>query len=538
MSSSTAPPASAAAAASSAAVANTTTASRNRHASVDALSEMDEGDDILVDQQTLDRHDRASASPSAQPPSNGNTAASVLVQPSMQSPRSTTTTTRASPYESVKWNKSPRYSPYPLSTSPDSRTTTTTTSTLVGRQYDPMLRASAPIDIHRSHQYRNQPSQYQYGHHQPMIAHHRPIAPQHRHHLSTETDADSIGYLSPGMSSSATLSHLSNSTNSATILTASRLPHPPLHVPNSNHLTMLTDLRHSPLLLSLGYPHRSVPAPSVSSSSETSDEDELEEDELIEQDQEDEPEGIRFNQVGSYSPRTPAYLTSSLPSPRVMHAPSSSIPKSSTATGLTLPPISSLGVGFGGSPLLPPPKKSNNHHHHHHHTSMSLSPFRNPITLPTETGGTYTVEPLPVIVGPQPNRDSTWRWKYYDKVSSMRHTLSDRLFHSDPAKVSSSSSSITRTAPHPSQPANNMNIASSVRKEESDDEELPFSDGPSPIPSPRVRNNAALQESSSRGVLERIGLLGGASGGKKQFFATPAKYSDYTGVLSSANDAL
>jgi hypothetical protein len=131
----------------------------------------------------------------------------------------------------------------------------------------------------------------------------------------------------------------------------------------------------------------------------------------------------------------------------------------------------------------------------------------------------------------------------------MRHTLSDRLFHSDPAKVSSStSSSINRTAPNAApgrhETSTNNSNAMSTRKEESDDEDMPFSDGPSPIPSPRVRTSGLLPH-ENRGVLERIGLFGGgaaaagAGGGKKQFFATPAKYSDYTSpVATSAHDAL
>jgi hypothetical protein len=127
----------------------------------------------------------------------------------------------------------------------------------------------------------------------------------------------------------------------------------------------------------------------------------------------------------------------------------------------------------------------------------------------------------------------------------MRHTLSDRLFHSDPAKVSSStSSSINRTAPSAPgrhETSSNSN-AMTTRKEESDDEDMPFSDGPSPIPSPRVRTSGLLPH-ENRGVLERIGLFGGgaagAGGGKKQFFATPAKYSDYTSpVATSVHDAL
>jgi len=61
----------------------------------------------------------------------------------------------------------------------------------------------------------------------------------------------------------------------------------------------------------------------------------------------------------------------------------------------------------------------------------SKSPYNQPITIPTQSGGTYTFKPLPVIVGPLPRRDSTWRFNYYDKVSNVRQTLGNKLYHHD-----------------------------------------------------------------------------------------------------------
>jgi hypothetical protein len=111
-----------------------------------------------------------------------------------------------------------------------------------------------------------------------------------------------------------------------------------------------------------------------------------------------------------------------------------------------------------------------------------------------------------VILGPQPNRDSSWRWSYYDKVSSIRHTLSDKLYHKDPAKPTVSTTSTSR----------NFDRAD----DESDEEDGPLSDAPSPSPSPDVKSTRL-----DGTVLDSLtGLWVGS--GKKQFFATPTTYSD------------
>lgn len=328
-----------------------------------------------------------------------------------------------------------RYAPYPVPNTPPIQRPNP-----AQRHFDTQSRPSAPIEINRLHQ------------------HH------HRSNLSMETDNESLYMHSPGTSSPFS--------------TSPQLP--PVHAQAAPNLTRSGTLA--------GYPFLSVPAPSVGSS-DTS-EDELEDD-----DDESEPYGhthleIPFNGPRDYSLRTPVHQPSSLPSPRVMHAPSSSIP-----TG-GLPPISTIGVGIGPNGMFSPPTKS----------TPCVSPGRNPITLPTTTGGTYTFEPLPVILGPQPNRDSSWRWSYYDKVSSIRHTLSDKLYHKDPAKPTASTTS----------PSRNFDRAD----DESDEEDGPLSDAPSPSPSPDMKS-ARLEG----GVLNSLTDLWVGSG-KKQFFATPTTYSD------------
>jgi hypothetical protein len=171
-------------------------------------------------------------------------------------------------------------------------------------------------------------------------------------------------------------------------------------------------------------------------------------------------------------PRTPSHLPSSLPSPRVFHASSS-------------------------------------------------SPSRGPInlTFSTESNGTHKFEPLPSlpsILGPQlANPDSSWRWNYYDKVSSLRKTLENTLYHNDKG--------------------------SNANGDEEDESDA------SPGPSPRGFGVVDLDESSPRmrntkmetGVLDRFDRLGlfprvgsgvagagaGAGvGGRKQFFVTPTAY--------------
>lgn len=244
-----------------------------------------------------------------------------------------------------------------------------------------------------------------------------------------------------------------------------------------------------------GFPRQSVPAPSVASSEDTS-EDEL--------DDEDEARsdllGYRMmHDVRDYSPRTPSHMPSSLPSPRVMHAPSTSIPSGG------LPPISTLGLGVHGSSFSPLP---------HTKTLPQLSPFRTPITLPTDSGKTFTIEPLPIITGPQPARDSSWRWNYYDKVSSMRQTLSGKLYAHDPVKSSSTVPSHMR------------------RADDSDEEdELLSEEGPSPISSPLFRHTRLDSSSSTGGsMFDRLGGLFTGSGGtgKKQLFASSTANGDKT----------
>lgn len=91
-------------------------------------------------------------------------------------------------------------------------------------------------------------------------------------------------------------------------------------------------------------------------------------------------------------------------------------------------------------------------------------------------------------------------------MSSIRHTL-NKLHHQDPTKNTSTSRNFDRA------------------DEESDEEDGVLSDAPSPSPSPNVKS-ARLEEG---GVLDRLtGLWVG--GGKKQFFATPATYSDFSKV--------
>jgi hypothetical protein len=91
-------------------------------------------------------------------------------------------------------------------------------------------------------------------------------------------------------------------------------------------------------------------------------------------------------------------------------------------------------------------------------------------------------------------------------VSSIRHTLSDKLYHKDPTKPTSTSRSFDRA------------------DDESDEEDGVLSDAPSPSPSPNVKSTRL-----EVGVLDRLnGLFVG--GGKKQFFATPNAYSDFSKV--------
>lgn len=326
-----------------------------------------------------------------------------------------------------------RYAPYPVPKTPPY--SAQRQSLTLQRHFDPLSRPSAPIDIHRPH----------------------------RSTLSMETDTESLYFHSPGTFFLSR--HFLASTPASY----------PTHQRRLNTDSLLT-----------GYPSLSVPAPSVDSS-DTSD-DELEENDF---DGYGHTLDVPFNAGGGpprdYSLRTPVHLPSSLPSPRVMHAPSSSIP-----TG-GLPPISTIGVGIGPNGSFSPPTKA----------IPYASPARNPITLPTTTGGTYTFEPLPVILGPQPNRDSSWRWNYYDKVSSMRHTLSDKLYHKEPTKP-------TMTL--------NRNF-----DDESEEEDGVLSDAPSASPSPNVKP-ARLEEG---GVLDRLGGLF-VGGGKKQFFATPTTYSAFS----------
>jgi hypothetical protein len=172
----------------------------------------------------------------------------------------------------------------------------------------------------------------------------------------------------------------------------------------------------------------------------------------------------RLDRPRDFSPTTPALVPSTIPSPRVIHP---------STSPFALPPISTLGPSspsnFVSSPLTKP----------------APSPYNRPITLPTQSGGTYTFKPLPVIVGPLPRRDSTWRFNYYDKVSNVRQTLANKLYHHD----SSSSSYRTR-----------------VENDEESDGDSVSEDGIST--SPHVR---------SRDILTGFG---GLFGGKKQLFAS------------------
>lgn len=279
---------------------------------------------------------------------------------------------------------------------------------------------------------------------------------------------------------------------------------PHQHQHHRSNLSVETDTESLLLHSSPGhYPSLSVPAPSVDGDSSDSSEDELEEDNEFDEYGSNTLEVPFSHQHGphrDYSLRTPVHLPSSLPSPRVMHAPSSSIP-----TG-GLPPISTIGVGIGPNGSFSPPTKA----HSSVSPYLSSSPARHPITLPTTTGGTYTFEPLPVLLGPQPNRDSSWRWNYYDKVSSMRHTLSDKLYHKEPTKSSA--------AVHVSSNRRSYDRAD----DESDEEDGVLSDALSASPSPTVQPVRL-----DGGVLDRLGGLF-VGGGKKQFFATPATYSDFS----------
>lgn len=91
-------------------------------------------------------------------------------------------------------------------------------------------------------------------------------------------------------------------------------------------------------------------------------------------------------------------------------------------------------------------------------------------------------------------------------MSSIRHTLSDKLHHHDPTKNSATSRNFDRA------------------DDESDEEDGVLSDAPSPSPSPDVKSTRL-----EGGVLDRLtGLWVG--GGKKQFFVTPTTYSDFSKV--------
>ena len=346
---------------------------------------------------------------------------------------------RASPvhshFKSLTVTKSPvtLYAPYPVPNTPPIQRPSP-----AQRHFDPTGRASAPIEIHRPNQL------------------------HHRSHLSTETDTESLYVHSPG-----------------TFLPFSASPQ--LHAPTAPKLTRSGTLT--------GYPSLSVPAPS-DGSSDTSEE------ELEENDYDGSEDGhhldIPFNGPRDYSLRTPVHLPSSLPSPRVMHAPSSSIP-----TG-GLPPISTIGVGIGPNGSFSPPTKP----------MPYPSPVRNPITLPTTTGGTYTFGPLPVILEPIPSRDSSWRWSHHNRVSSIRHTLSDKLYHKDPIRPTATPTSPTRSFDR--------------ADDESDEEDGVLSDALSTSPSPKVTSSRL-----GGGVLDTLNVLW-TGGGKKQFFATPATYSDFS----------
>lgn len=290
----------------------------------------------------------------------------------------------------------------------------------------PVLRRSAPIDIYR-HQ-------------------------NHPHPLAgpMETDQESLYYPSPGMSSSRLVPRVDC------------LDCPPQEEPR---LTAVTGREYQRL---------SVPAPSPmsdaysnSSSSEDEDQDEGE----IEGEDEVEDDDIR--ETSAPLPRTPLHLPSSLPSPRVIHA-------SSTSP-------------------------------YRYASRASTSPYRGPIVLPTESGGTHTFEPLPAILGPQPNRDSSWRWNYYDKVSSLRKTLENTLYHND-----SNSNRNRNTNPN------------SNGNGDRDEDESDASPGPSPRGlgvdldenSPRMRNTKMEEP----GVLDRFDRLGLFPRARKQFFVTPTAY--------------
>lgn len=367
----------------------TSTAMLSRKDNIDAAS--DDEEVVAAQAPMLDRHSS---------PTHGQ--AITLAQP-LASPRT-------------------RYAPYPVSHSVDSTAPNVAKKLPSQRHFDPLIRASVPIDFH----------------HQPDHEHQDPLA------MDTDQE-DSYGYPSP---------------NGTLYAYASRQPRPP------HHQRLTTTRIVAPRT---AYPRQSLaPSMSSSSSSETSedDEDELEE-------EEDDIDADVLLRPREFSPRTPALIPSNIPSPRVFQ-PSTS-PNS-------LPPISTLGPSspsnYVSSPLPKP----------------APSPYNLPITIPTQSGGTYTFKPLPVIVGPLPRRDSTWRFNYYDKVSNVRQTLGNKLHHDG-----SSSSDLYRTPRH----------QHPVHDDESDGDSA-SEDGIAA--SPAVRSSTV-----AGGILSGLGGLFG--GGKKQLFS-------------------
>ncbi|KAG8773392.1 hypothetical protein FRC15_002038 [Serendipita sp. 397] len=463
-------------------------AASRRNQSVDAQSDYDEEEED-EEEEALDRYQPPpTATPSSRQAHTGSWSQvpypGVVVprsveraSPEMKSKRSVSvSSTRGAPHQPsprlAKESMSPRFSPYPTpsSTLPlrarrthhhaysssFERPSQYVTPAQYSQPQSSPYRSSAPIDIYHRHRtpvMQSTPGGYRRHHH-------------HRSRLSVETDSD-YGLPSPG------------------------------------------------------YPRQSVPAPSEASSS-TSEEELEEEDEDEEmmigdhgyvhpaaqhddrrRRHHDDRQGDHEAYIHSrdYSPRTPSQMPHSLPSPRVMHAPSSSVP---SAGGL--PPISSLGVGLGGAGSFSPKPKPL--------PPLSLSPLRNSITLPHESSaGSYMLDPISLT----PARDSLWRWNYHDRVSSIRHTLSDKLYHNSGDGNNDDDNRHRRDASRDNQRRR--------RGEDSEEEEVLSDGGLSPIASPFFRSSriegVGNGTNASGGFLERIGgffTSGGA--GKKQLFAT------------------
>ncbi|KAG8813059.1 hypothetical protein FRC17_001692 [Serendipita sp. 399] len=488
-------------------------AASRRNQSVDAQSDFDEEDeDEEEDDEALDRyqppHQQQQRTAAAQ---TGTRAPASYAPPSAVAALSRSIE-RASPEMKAKASilhhtttTSPRFSPYPIpsSTSPQSR----------ARRVHHQSRSSLDQYAATLYSARNQSPPTQTQPQTQVASYHRSSAPidiYHRHRT-------------PVMQS--------------TMMTPGGYRR---HHHHRSRLSVETDSDYG--MPSPGYPRQSVPAPSEASSSTSDDEleEEDEDEEMIMEPGEHEGYGAQHDprrrprthddrqgdpyrhhhhshhhshshSARDYSPRTPSQMPHSLPSPRVMHAPSSSVPTS--AGGLGLPPISTLAVGGGAfSPKGKP---------------LSLSPLRNSMVLPLPEPPislpAVALPPLSSTTLSPPTRDSLWRWNYHDRVSSIRHTLSDKLYHNDDRATTTT----TRTGHH----HDDGNGSFRRRGDDSEEEEAVSDGGFSPISSPFFRplrlegtgaNNSGNNQNG--GFLERIGgffTSGGstAAAGKKQLFA-------------------